>query len=1708
MSPPPVRIFVSYARDDLRYLERLRTHVADLRRHNVEFFDDRDIGVGREWKRILLERLNVADIVILMVTANFVASDFCMQEEFPQAMQRQQAGKCVLMPLYVAPFDVGSSDQLRKIQWIPSDKPIDGRGRATTQAWVDVATELRKLVEDWRKTRLDQAPGVERTTGSNQGSSVVEPSVHVVLWRRFVDWILDGLAGGGRRRMRRVADRLEVLFAASPLTGKALDRAIRTYRNALRLALRLEPSRAIYLFRSYDSRIPNDRYALAFRPDDEGWLRALMSRDDNDVLAVVFDLAIRVRLQPLQYYMRDRMADALGDAGDANDLVNQLRRWRNLGLLDTVTTTRALQRHLTHLPLSQDAYLWSAFLNHLPESQLPELFEVHCFLGRGSHAVRLADTRAREREALICCAQSLELSDSLAGLRLTRRPEVVEEFRRLEEHIGNLYFEAGQYVEALPHYQQAGRMARLSECHERLGQFSEASASCPADQPERLARLVGHCQPDIDPLVERKEFVEAARRAKQLLTHLDRVVRETEAVSNRRDEVNNQWIAVLLAARRYFGEIIKQGGPSAQQPIYQAWSRFEEEVGELSRAAQLAEDGSDLYRAYLLYFRAELFGDADRVLKGDNTPKGLTARAEARETGGDLIGAAQLYEKIGQWESAVRLFMQAGEFAAAARALLEWRGEDAIEDPWLADCLRHTGDFLELARLCLQAVKRKGLDTRAVDELRRLRKDATVPVLLKSDVDDAIDALDGQARRAFEERAQSWVAQARGEIDRRFAGIWGFDLGTTSCAAAIYDTRAEQAVLCPWRGNVQFSSTLSLDQQGGELVGLAGEEVLANWVVGHIGATKRTIGTGKRYKVRDRFYRSEEVAARLIRHARGAVEGLLAAQVRERVGELANDELGEVRDEWLSWTEQHHDLRLDRSQVLVTIPAYFTYQAKNATRDACQIAGVENVRMIHEPTAACISAVWERQLTGDSSVVVIDLGGGTFDMSFLEVGQGVYDVWQVLGDNHYGGKDFDAVISQALVARLQRQGIQVPDAGKARRRVDVAAECLKVALSAQEHADYLLRGLVDRRDVRLELSRAELAEILAEPLRALRALCSKIKATLDGQPDHLVLVGGPMLSPLVRGTIEKVFNLRRTVVRDPRTAVACGAALQAAVLDGKLKDTLLLDVTPFALGIRTVDKDDRAEFSTLIEANTTIPTKRSEIYTTHKDDQTEVDIQIFTGQLDSQSKIGQFRLDDIPRAPRGKPQIAVTFGIDAYGVLGVTACNLETGKSQSIQITDTTLLSPQEVRNMAQRHQDIALRQRQQLEVDDLRHRLRELVTEAASNGSDASWREFCSRFSAYRPSQAPPEAETNRMLFEMFNGADQLELELQWVQEPLRDLVAQTHEYLKWVGQLDLAAHLMEGEHLAGQLRTHLDRVRPLMEKVTLWNAVLARLAMTEPDPLRRFRNQHDAGEFPRALEALEELSVPLDDAADLRRQLHCLAEVGDADRYRSVLLTNAERMGIGLLEPTSPEVFLDSALPALARVKVALVDSSLVCGSGFLIHDHFVLTNRYWLIDQATSQCVAASAVQVEFGMDNGTRSVAHIYLPDSRSDVALLRLAEPVGATPLRVGHSNLVRIGDRVWVAEPRPKSDGRHVLLSGLVDRFESFPEQGHYFFKVGIKVHPCCAGSPLFNDLGEVVGTLTKAKEHENTDSKEETLALTIESSQALLEKVGFNRYQ
>ncbi len=1502
----------------------------------------------------------------------------------------------------------------------------------------------------------------------------------------MVSSVSEWLPGGSARRLRRAVARLAAASgpaasgpaasgpaASGPAASGQPDPA--TYREALLLALRHDPATAIDLWRTYDARIAADRYRLAFRPDDEPRLTALAARPDRQVLTVVFEVADRLGLSRPRRAARDHLLALLGGAGDADALVFHLQRWHRAGVLDPGVLAGAVRAHLARVPLRRDAPQWTAFLDRLPAPLVPDLFEVRVLLGQGADAVRLADGPAREQEALDCCAGSPRLVDVEAGLGLARRRGDQDAARRLQERAGDLLVTAGRFGEALLRYHRAGRTDRVSECHEQLGQFAEALATCPDGQPHRLAALAGRCRAELDLLVERHAFEEAARAAGQLAAELDRATPVTDAVRARAAEVADLRAAVLAAGRDHFADLVRQSAAGHRRAAHREWSRFEEAAGEPAEAARHAEAGGDRYRAHRLFRDAGRHGDAVRVLRHDSTAAGLTARAEAAAAGGDLVGAARLRMAAGQPDEAVDLYQRAGEHAAAAETLRTWLGDDAIEDPRLADALCRAGDVDGLVRWCLAAIDRRGTGTRAVAELRRLSGQALIPAQRSGEVLAALDRIGAHPRRPFERRAQVWVAQARDEVDTRFAGIWGLDLGTTTSTAAIFDSRAGKPVLCQWKGHDQFASTLSVDGEGTELVGLAGEELLAASLLGSVEAAKRAMGTGREYRIGHRGYRPEEVAARLIQHARGLVENFLAARVRDRVAELARAELGEVPDDWLRWAEAQHDLRLSRPRAILTIPANFWNNQKQATRDACAIAGMEPVRLIHEPTAACISAARERRL--DGRVVVVDLGAGTLDVSYLEIDGNVYDVQQVLGNNEYGGKDFDAAIGQALARRLAADGVAAPDTVVGRRRLEAAAEYLKIALSAREHADYTLRGFggsTGDRDVRLELTRAQLADILADQLRTLRRTCEQLRDSLKQKPEHLVLVGGPMLAPLIRNLVEEAFDTRAVPVSDPRTAVAYGAALQAAVLDGKLSELLLLDVTPLALGIRAANDDepDKDRFSVVIEPNTTIPIERRQEYSTVRDNQTAVDIEIFNGQLDPAARIGHFRLEGIPPAPRGVPEIEVTFTIDASCVLEVTAKDRGTGRSKSIRVTDTTLLSPGEVDELARRH-------RRHLQWVAARDRLRLLVTEARALDSEPIRREFRSRLSGYRPGAGPVDPGTEATLAEMFARAAEIELELLVVHGPMRDLATKAGESLAQDRPPGSDADVAEVRHLADALSRHVDQFRALAEQVGAWTDLLVRLAVAEPDPLRRFRALYRSGRY---AEALATLPVPPADGTDLHRYLRCLAETGDVARYRRLLFARADVL-------CAPDLARLDAPDAGAVVPV-LVDRSdgPTTGTGFLVTDRLAVTNRHWLVAGG----VTVDAAQVTVA---GAAVEAILLPPGSHADVAVLRLAGPVPATPLRLGHPKLARVGDQVWT----PGVDGG-APVQGVIDRFETFPAEGLRVFRTGLRLPPRASGGPLLNDLGEVLGVLSIPERL----AGEGAFAVTVDALDPVLSAAGY----
>ncbi len=408
----------------------------------------------------------------------------------------------------------------------------------------------------------------------------------------------------------------------------------------------------------------------------------------------------------------------------------------------------------------------------------------------------------------------------------------------------------------------------------------------------------------------------------------------------------------------------------------------------------------------------------------------------------------------------------------------------------------------------------------------------------------------------------------------------------------------------------------------------------------------------------------------------------------------------------------------DVSQAVITVPAYFNDSQRQATKDAGKIAGLEVLRIINEPTAAALAYGLDKK--SNERILVFDLGGGTFDVSVLEVGDGVFEVLSTSGDTHLGGDDFDKVIVDYLADTFKsNEGIDLRQDKQALQRLTEAAEKAKIELSSATQSEINLPFITATSEgpkhVDLNLTRAkfeELASSLFDRCRIPVEQALKDAKLSSGQLDEIVMVGGSTRMPAVQDLVKRVTGKDPNQTVNPDEVVAVGAAIQGGVLAGEVKDILLLDVTPLSLGVETLG----GVMTKMIPRNTTVPTKKTETYSTAVDGQTNVEIHVLQGEREMASdnkSLGTFRLDGIPPAPRGVPQIEVTFDIDANGILSVTAKDKGSGKEQSISITGASTLSDTEVDKMVQDAEANASVDKEKRERIDIKNQAETLVYQA-----------------------------------------------------------------------------------------------------------------------------------------------------------------------------------------------------------------------------------------------------------------------------------------------------------------------------------------------------------------------------------------------------------
>lgn len=511
--------------------------------------------------------------------------------------------------------------------------------------------------------------------------------------------------------------------------------------------------------------------------------------------------------------------------------------------------------------------------------------------------------------------------------------------------------------------------------------------------------------------------------------------------------------------------------------------------------------------------------------------------------------------------------------------------------------------------------------------------------------------------------------------------VIGIDLGTTNSCVAFMD--GDEVVVIPnAEGGRTTPSVVGFTKNGERLVGESAKRQAITNPEKTIISIKRHMGTDYKVKIDDKQYTPQEISAMILQKLKADAEAYLGEPVK---------------------------------QAVITVPAYFNDSQRQATKDAGRIAGLEVLRIINEPTAAALAYGLDKG--EDQTILVFDLGGGTFDVSILELGDGLFEVKATSGDNHLGGDDFDQAIIDYLVEEFKKEhGIDLRNDRMAMQRLKTAAEKAKKELSGMLTTTitepFLAMDETGPKNLEVTLTRAKFEELTAHLVE--RTMGPTRQALKDAglephQIDKVILVGGSTRIPAVQEAIKKLIGKEPSKGVNPDEVVAMGAAIQGGVLSGDVKDVVLLDVTPLSLGIETLG----GVFTKLIPRNTTIPTEKSQIFSTAADNQTVVDIHVLQGErpMAADNKtLGRFQLQDIPPAPRGVPQIEVTFKIDANGIVHVSAKDKATGKSKDITIQSSSGLSEEEIQRMIKEAEEHAEEDKKRKEAAEVRNKADQLV--------------------------------------------------------------------------------------------------------------------------------------------------------------------------------------------------------------------------------------------------------------------------------------------------------------------------------------------------------------------------------------------------------------
>ena len=1273
-------------------------------------------------------------------------------------------------------------------------------------------------------------------------------------------------------------------------------------------------------------------------------------------------------------------------------------------------------------------------------------------------------------------------------------PRVQEIVGHLEEAAA-LYSKEGEDRDAARCLEQAGRFAEALALYKQLGDREAASrvAEAMGDLEEAL-RLVVNPERRFHLLLQLERFAQA----REFATGLDAPDRYFELVKTRARErmeikIKGQDFLAAMELADVAGyeiaeleELIALGQRHFEKRLKAATSReemraivlerigFDEEAGNYHEAARLAEEVlQDLDRASLLYEKANLFH------KAIGTASGLIRIAELHEKGGNHLKAAELYESACQYDKAFALYESTRHFC---KALECYHKTANPRQDVLIRLYTGAGEFERVVELYMESASfpdmEKALAIATSHGLAGHARD------IKARMEDLISGSQQDLVSAY--------AEAKAHVESLYTPVLGIDFGTTNSVVALFNRDSEQVETVPdARGFAYQPSYFGVGEKGQIIFGEAARLRSLTAPDCAVARVKRSLGQHVTFTLHGKQYRCEQVVANLLQHLQSQAMSYLQSRVEARFHELLENRNLRFPAESLMAFMNKQERLVPLTDVVLSVPAYFNDNQKRATRDSAEVAGLSVRRLLHEPTAAALAYSYQKSYSG--TLAVVDLGGGTLDISILDIGEGINDVLTVGGDTELGGSDIDAILVQHAIQDIkERWGIDVDE--KAHRseitRLQDACENMKINLSSVTQYTIELVRFMNKPHYTLTLTREELDRLSGPLLDRFQATIKSTIAGFGAEIDNFILVGNATKMPAVQALARSTIPARELRGIDPGTVVAMGTALEGAILNGDVTQTLLLDIVPYSLGIVVSPKEGGEQIRRLIQKDTAIPTANSEIFTTKEDNQPRVHIRVYQGESSephSNHFLGDFVLDGIPPAPAHTPQIEVTFDIGVDCILMVTAADKGTGKERSIRIEGSVVLSPlekEDLRNLfAQRERGHSLERELQelgLEIDRVRRSCEEKIRAAERDIQDF-FVQFREKIEA-NPQLYKVDLDQVGAIQEMIMDKDRFVHGIPGYRDQLasalRNLRQVQARHLDF-GARDILRQLRERiDRLARCRQSFVDLEASVDKNVTSllagWMQILDSM---EPDAERmttlEAASYHlTVGQAQRAREILESLASGEEGLSEQAFQLllRCHVSLGLKEEYWDTHRRFGALFGLVYPDFSRLNTFLGAVDDSVFMVQGALTQGT--SGSGFCIAPNLIVTNRH-VVEGMTAESVRIVG-------KSGVYAVEHLEL-DPVNDIAVLRTCENL--KPLRLGEFRFVEPGERVLaVGFPAPDS-GSHseniYVSTGIVNAIRRSKSSSERVIFVDTKIGGGMSGGPLINSLGEAVGIVTGTRVEE-----------------------------